>query len=105
VLSIDAYQLNRPLTDDELRARYERDEAAHEAARVVAEENGPFAASRIANAGAANGVREGFAAINEYGAPLCLQHTPRDPPTSPTQNAPPADGFRASASRARFPPG
>jgi rod shape-determining protein MreC len=36
-------------------------------ARVVAEENGPFAASRIANAGAANGVREGFAAINEYG--------------------------------------
>jgi rod shape-determining protein MreC len=36
-------------------------------ARVVAEENGPFAASRIANAGAANGVREGFAAVNEYG--------------------------------------
>ena len=36
-------------------------------ARVVAEENGPFAASRIANAGAANGVREGFAAINENG--------------------------------------
>lgn len=35
--------------------------------RVVAEENGPFAASKIANAGAANGVREGFAAINEYG--------------------------------------
>lgn len=36
-------------------------------ARVVAEENGPFAASRIANAGAANGVREGFAAVNENG--------------------------------------
>jgi rod shape-determining protein MreC len=36
-------------------------------ARVVAEENGPFAASRIANAGSANGVREGFAAINENG--------------------------------------
>lgn len=36
-------------------------------ARVVAEENGPFAASKIANAGAANGVREGYAAINEYG--------------------------------------
>lgn len=36
-------------------------------ARVVAEEAGPFAASRIANAGAANGVREGFAAVNENG--------------------------------------
>ena len=36
-------------------------------ARVVAEENGPFAATRIANAGAANGVREGFAVINENG--------------------------------------
>lgn len=36
-------------------------------ARVVAEENGPFAASRIANAGAANGVRAGFAAVNENG--------------------------------------
>lgn len=36
-------------------------------ARVVAEENGPFAATRIANAGSANGVREGFAAINENG--------------------------------------
>ena len=36
-------------------------------ARVVAEENGPFAASKIANAGASNGVREGFAAINEHG--------------------------------------
>lgn len=36
-------------------------------ARVVAEENGPFAASRLANAGAANQVREGFAAINENG--------------------------------------
>lgn len=36
-------------------------------ARVVAEENGVFAASRIANAGAANGVREGFAAVNENG--------------------------------------
>jgi rod shape-determining protein MreC len=35
--------------------------------RVVAEENGPFAATRIANAGAANGVREGYAAINENG--------------------------------------
>ncbi len=36
-------------------------------ARVVAEENGPFSASRIANAGAANGVRAGFAAVNENG--------------------------------------
>jgi rod shape-determining protein MreC len=36
-------------------------------ARVVAEENGPFAASKIANAGSSNGVREGFAAVNEYG--------------------------------------
>lgn len=36
-------------------------------ARVVAEENGPFADSRIANAGGANGVREGFAATNENG--------------------------------------
>lgn len=36
-------------------------------ARIVAEENGPFAASKIANAGASNGVREGFAAVNEYG--------------------------------------
>lgn len=36
-------------------------------ARVVAEENGPFAASLIANAGSANGVREGYAAINENG--------------------------------------
>jgi rod shape-determining protein MreC len=36
-------------------------------ARVVAEENGPFAATRIANAGAANGVREGYAAVNENG--------------------------------------
>jgi rod shape-determining protein MreC len=36
-------------------------------ARVVAEENGPFAATRIANAGHANGVRDGFAAVNENG--------------------------------------
>jgi rod shape-determining protein MreC len=36
-------------------------------ARVVAEENGPFAASRIANAGAANGVRAGYTATNENG--------------------------------------
>jgi rod shape-determining protein MreC len=36
-------------------------------ARVVAEENGPFAATRIANAGTANGVREGYAAVNENG--------------------------------------
>ena len=36
-------------------------------ARVVAEENGPFAASRIANAGAANGVRAGYSARNENG--------------------------------------
>jgi rod shape-determining protein MreC len=36
-------------------------------ARVVAEADGPFAATRIANAGAANGVREGFAAVNESG--------------------------------------
>jgi rod shape-determining protein MreC len=36
-------------------------------ARVVAEENGPFAVSRIANAGAANGVRAGYTAVNENG--------------------------------------
>jgi rod shape-determining protein MreC len=36
-------------------------------ARVVAEEAGPFSASRIANAGSANGVREGFTVINENG--------------------------------------
>lgn len=36
-------------------------------ARVVAEERGPFAATRIANAGAAEGIREGFAAINDNG--------------------------------------
>jgi rod shape-determining protein MreC len=36
-------------------------------ARVVAEETGPFSASRIANAGSANGVREGFTVINENG--------------------------------------
>ncbi len=36
-------------------------------ARVVAEERGPFAASRLANAGAANGVRVGFSAVNENG--------------------------------------
>jgi rod shape-determining protein MreC len=36
-------------------------------ARVVAEENGPFAASRIANAGAASGVRAGYTAVNENG--------------------------------------
>ncbi|MDZ4762144.1 MAG: rod shape-determining protein MreC [Alphaproteobacteria bacterium] len=36
-------------------------------ARVVVESDGPFEASLIANAGAANGVREGFAAINERG--------------------------------------
>ncbi len=36
-------------------------------ARVVAEERGPFAATRIANAGASNGVRVGFAAMNESG--------------------------------------
>jgi rod shape-determining protein MreC len=36
-------------------------------ARVVAEERGPFAATRIANAGASDGVREGFAVINEHG--------------------------------------
>lgn len=36
-------------------------------ARVVAEMEGPFAATRIANAGAVDGVQEGFAAINEHG--------------------------------------
>jgi rod shape-determining protein MreC len=36
-------------------------------ARVVVEENGVFGATRIANAGAANGVRDGFAATNENG--------------------------------------
>jgi rod shape-determining protein MreC len=36
-------------------------------ARVVAEPRGPFAATRIANAGYAEGVREGYAAISEYG--------------------------------------
>lgn len=36
-------------------------------ARVVAETDGPFAATRIANAGADQGVKEGFAVVNEYG--------------------------------------
>jgi rod shape-determining protein MreC len=36
-------------------------------ARVVAEESSVFSSTRIANAGAANGVREGFAATNENG--------------------------------------
>jgi rod shape-determining protein MreC len=36
-------------------------------ARVVAEESTAFASTRIANAGVANGVREGFAAVNENG--------------------------------------
>src|SRR5262249_32981415 len=36
-------------------------------ARALAAENGPIAASRIANAGAANGVRAGFTATNENG--------------------------------------
>ena len=36
-------------------------------ARVVAEADGPFAATRIANAGAVDGGEEGFAAINEHG--------------------------------------
>ncbi|MBI1359944.1 MAG: rod shape-determining protein MreC [Alphaproteobacteria bacterium] len=55
-------------------ARYEKmldlvgeTQAPSVTARVVAEERGPFAATRIANAGSANGVREGFAAVNEYG--------------------------------------
>jgi rod shape-determining protein MreC len=42
-------------------------QAASVMARVVAEEKGPFAATRIANAGVANGVREGYAAVNENG--------------------------------------
>lgn len=36
-------------------------------ARVVAEIRGPFAAAKIANAGHAEGVREGFAAVNANG--------------------------------------
>jgi rod shape-determining protein MreC len=36
-------------------------------ARVVAETDGPFAATRIANAGSVHGVQEGWAAINENG--------------------------------------
>ncbi len=36
-------------------------------ARVVAESNGPFTHTRIANAGAVHGVFEGFAAVNEHG--------------------------------------
>lgn len=36
-------------------------------ARVVAEERGPFSASRIVNAGASSGVRVGFSAVNENG--------------------------------------
>lgn len=36
-------------------------------ARVVAETGGPFSATRLANAGSANGVIEGFAAVNERG--------------------------------------
>jgi len=36
-------------------------------ARIVAETDGPFAASRIVNAGALDGVREGYSVINENG--------------------------------------
>jgi rod shape-determining protein MreC len=36
-------------------------------ARVIAETDGPFAATRIANAGSAEGVQEGWAAINDKG--------------------------------------
>jgi rod shape-determining protein MreC len=36
-------------------------------ARVVAEMDGPFSASRLANAGFAQGVADGFAAVNEKG--------------------------------------
>ncbi|MEZ5937818.1 MAG: rod shape-determining protein MreC [Hyphomonadaceae bacterium] len=36
-------------------------------ARIVAEPRGPFSATRIVNAGAAEGVREGYFAINEFG--------------------------------------
>lgn len=42
-------------------------EAQSVTARVVAETDGPFAATRLANAGAAEGVKEGYAAINENG--------------------------------------
>jgi rod shape-determining protein MreC len=36
-------------------------------ARLIGEASGPFSAARIANAGAEVGVKNGFAAINEYG--------------------------------------
>ena len=36
-------------------------------ARIVAEVNGPFSHSKIANAGGNQGVQEGFAAVNEHG--------------------------------------
>jgi rod shape-determining protein MreC len=36
-------------------------------ARIVTEERGPFSSTRIANAGIAEGVKEGFGAINEHG--------------------------------------
>ncbi|MFC7291848.1 rod shape-determining protein MreC [Hirschia litorea] len=36
-------------------------------ARVVAETNGPFTNTRIANAGDVHGVSDGFAAVNEHG--------------------------------------
>lgn len=36
-------------------------------ARIVAEVNGPFSHSKIANAGGNQGVEEGFAAVNEHG--------------------------------------
>ncbi len=36
-------------------------------ARIVAETNGPFTNTRIANAGAVHGVSDGFAAVNEHG--------------------------------------
>ncbi|ACT58184.1 rod shape-determining protein MreC [Hirschia baltica] len=36
-------------------------------ARVIAETNGPFTHSRIANAGAVHGVFDGFAVVNEHG--------------------------------------
>ncbi len=36
-------------------------------ARIVAEHNGPFAQTRLANAGKVHGVSDGFAAVNQHG--------------------------------------
>ena len=42
-------------------------QAAERTARVIAEENGPFTHTVLANSGARQGIRSGFAAVNAYG--------------------------------------